>query len=47
MPRFAVGTDDDLGLKIGTQFSTPNLKRACRAKLVIVEVRVNEKNLHE
>jgi len=43
----AIGADDDLGLKISAQFSSPHLERAGRAKLVIVEMCVNEKNLHK
>ncbi len=46
MPGLAISTNNDLCLKVSAQFSTPNLKCPSCAKLVIVEVRVNKKYLH-
>ena len=46
MSRFPVGADKHFGLECNSQFSPPQLKRAGRRELVIIEVRVDKEDFH-
>jgi hypothetical protein len=47
VPRFAVGADHHLGLKIRAELSTPELESTAGDELEIIEVSVNAEDFHD